>query len=807
MKRFPTLWAVIGLSLLVSACGSDSSSTKKPTADIKLQAPTSTEFSLENGNVTVSLDGSGSSSPRDGATLKYRWQLVSNPSFSEADLSAPAAAATDLVADLPGNYVISLIVNDGTIDSQPSRIELTATSPIPVAITETTYSLRLGVATLGLDGSKSLLPHGKTGELDYKWTLTSKPETSAGYISNEDKSNATLHPDVEGKYLLNLVVSFDGKASEPRQVSVTVSAGDAPPVAKADDVTVKLGEVVTLDASNSEDPDGKALQYRWKWGYNSRSLPIPELKNRTSKTAQFTPIAAGTYNLKLFVFDGKWKSEEKDVVVTVEKDPAATTNAMPVGKLVATGYYPSNSVGDQEVGYRADFKFEGYDPEGEPLQVISATLLEKPAGSTVELINNKFSKLGHKIQKLDTAGTYKVEMTVSDGVNQVTSQATMEAKVGMVNNRPSTSRVDTETPSVVVGQPLLFIASSKDKDNDPLTFEWTLKDKPDGSNATIVAEVDPDEGDMRRARVVTDVPGSYTAELIVKDDRGLYAKYSADEEGFAKLENQKPEIRSVVWARNWGRLKPGENYYQILPCMSLLHRAVVVDPDGDKIDFVDHIKVELIEKPEGGAFTTRPSAADCPNTVGQVFTKPGRYKFRYIATDTIEKSVPYDFVVDVDSLDNAKGVRLRSHYSDGDSLWRPLPHENKPPFANVTNPTTTPIETESSISWSLQAVDGDYTIEQVKVSHINAPDQELVSLKPRFENVAEGIVIKQGTELDFKTVFPAVPCIRTDDRAEGFHFSFRIKEIPEVTFTYEKWLGPVNGSLSQWEECTLGQIN
>ena len=41
--------------------------------------------------------------------------------------------------------------------------------------------------------------------------------------------------------------------------------------------------------------------------------------------------------------------------------------------------------------------------------------------------------MGKKIQKLDVEGMYKVRMVVSDGVNQLTTDATMEAKIGNVN--------------------------------------------------------------------------------------------------------------------------------------------------------------------------------------------------------------------------------------------------------------------------------------------------------------------------------------------------------------------------------------
>jgi hypothetical protein len=559
-----------------------------------------------------------------------------------------------------------------------------------------------------------------------------------------------------------------------------------------------MGQKATLDASTSTDFEGADLQYRWRIS-DGPFEPYPILNNAATATPDFVPTAAGEYTLKLFVFDGQRASEDLTITVTAAVDPAATENKAPVGELEATGYYPSKSVGEQEVGLRADFKFVGYDPEGETLQVVSAELLEKPQGSAIELINNKYAKLGHKIAKLDVAGIYRVRMVISDGTNRITKEATMEAKVGGVNNRPATGYVKADSKAVIVGEPLIFdSASAKDKDGDPITFEWTLIDKPNGSNAVITPVIHPDSNDYRRAEVVTDAPGIYRVRLIAKDDRGLYSHYDSEDFGYAKTVNHKPKIHSVVWARSWGRLAPGENYYQILPCMSLLHRPIVIDPDGDEV-FTHN---ELLSVPsDGGKFTSRPDEADCPNTRGQVFTKPGTYVFRYYATDIISDADDYDFVVNVEPLENARGVRLKSVSERGD-IWRPLPYEFIPTDRYVFSPSLDPVEA-TYIPWAMIAADADYTIENVQVRHINGG---LKSLTPSFEGLADGTVIKKGETLNFKTQFPAIPCQRTDEGKEGFHLSFNIKEIPEISFVYENWIGSDNKSTSRWEACESGDL-
>ena len=132
-----------------------------------------------------------------------------------------------------------------------------------------------------------------------------------------------------------------------------------------------------------------------------------------------------------------------------------------------------------------------------------------------------------------------------------------------------------------------------------------------------------------------------------------------------------------------------------------------------------------------------------------------------------------------------------------------MPYEYKPPYGFVFSPSGKPITSETSIRWSLTAADADYTVENVVVKHLNGG---LASLTPRFEGLTEGRVIKQGETVEFRTIFPTVPCQRNDDKKEGFHLSFNIKDQPKLSFVYEHWVGD-SGYMSTWEQCQPGQLD
>lgn len=79
--------------------------------------------SINTGTI-VQLDGT-SSYDGDGDQLTYIWSLDSKPFTSFASLNNATTATPSIKVDKAGEYLISLVVNDGTEDSEPSSITLT----------------------------------------------------------------------------------------------------------------------------------------------------------------------------------------------------------------------------------------------------------------------------------------------------------------------------------------------------------------------------------------------------------------------------------------------------------------------------------------------------------------------------------------------------------------------------------------------------------------------------------------------------------------------------------------------------------
>ncbi len=95
-------------------------------------APTAVAGPSQNVTVgaTVMLNGSSSSDPQNDA-LTYSWAFVSRPAGSVATLSQASSVRPSFVADVAGNFVVRLIVNDGQLSSAQSLTTITATAPTP----------------------------------------------------------------------------------------------------------------------------------------------------------------------------------------------------------------------------------------------------------------------------------------------------------------------------------------------------------------------------------------------------------------------------------------------------------------------------------------------------------------------------------------------------------------------------------------------------------------------------------------------------------------------------------------------------
>ncbi|GLS83010.1 PKD domain-containing protein [Paraferrimonas haliotis] len=188
-------------------------------------------FSIAQG-MTVVLDGTRSSDP-DAQPITFSWSFVSKPSGSSATFADnppanPKASYVNLssvtfVGDVPGDYKVKLTVSDGELsDSTQMVVSVnpvnTNTQPVANAGDD-----KLNVVTGSAVHIASASTDADGDTLTYQWSLKSKPNSSTATVTST--ANAfDFTPDVEGQYVIELVVNDGQVDSAPDTVVIGAKA-------------------------------------------------------------------------------------------------------------------------------------------------------------------------------------------------------------------------------------------------------------------------------------------------------------------------------------------------------------------------------------------------------------------------------------------------------------------------------------------------------------------------------------------------------------------------------------------------------
>lgn len=376
-----------------------------------------------NLGVRVVLDGSGSFDAEQD-TLTYSWSLVS-PQGSTAQLEDETKAVAGFMPDVAGEFSATLVVNDGKVDSIPATITITVTgeditNQPPVADAGVNRQVEVGQA-ITLDASASSDPEGQA--LTYAWSIVSGPAGSSAELQSIDMQMASLTPDVEGMYQLRLIVSDGQLGSNPALLTLTAvpnkPANQAPVARQSADQSVEVDQVVTLDGSSSQDPDGDAITYLWtldKPAGSSAFLSAP-----TASKPTFTADAEGIYTASLTVRDAELPSEASTSTITVSLGNQPPEARVGMARNAVVGQVVTLDGGSSQ------------DPDGDAM-TFSWTLSGKPTGSsaTLAMATSMMPTFAP-----DVPGSYIAELVVNDGA---------------VNSPPASVLIEVIEPCLIISE-------------------------------------------------------------------------------------------------------------------------------------------------------------------------------------------------------------------------------------------------------------------------------------------------------------------------------------------------------------------
>ena len=219
---------------------------------------------VEEGG-TVTLDGSNSTDPDDGIA-SYLWAQTGGTSVTLSDINVVQLTfiAPNVGPDGESLTFQLTVTDSGGLQSTDSCIvNITGDNDPPNADAGPDQTVDEG-ETVTLDGSNSTDPDD--GIASYLWTQTAGTPVTLSDPTAVKPTFTSPNVGSDGESLtFQLTVTDNGGLQDTDTCIVNVTWENNPPTADAGpDQTVAEGIIVTLDGSNSSDPDNSIASYLWE---------------------------------------------------------------------------------------------------------------------------------------------------------------------------------------------------------------------------------------------------------------------------------------------------------------------------------------------------------------------------------------------------------------------------------------------------------------------------------------------------------------------------------------------------------------
>jgi K319L-like, PKD domain len=271
--------------------------------------------------------------------------------------------------------------------------------------------------------------------------------------------------------------SDDDDSNDNDPGSQTDPAAQVQPVASVETaLNVKVGEVISLDGSESSASSGRTISY--DWDVTTPTGSMESLDNDSAVMPRMTTDAAGVYQFSLQVDDGQLSSDAATITVTAT---APDVNAAPNAVVTTSG---------NRVTINSMVNFSGedsYDPDSGDISGLTFDWsLNTPSNSnsTATLIYDSETKTTGNFVP-DKAGDYTLTLTVTDE-DQSSSQFSSIISVSDQTMDVAVYFAD----DIYVVNDVITVDGSESVILDGNNFVWSFVSVPDGSVAPEITDSD-----------------------------------------------------------------------------------------------------------------------------------------------------------------------------------------------------------------------------------------------------------------------------------------------------------------------------
>jgi PKD repeat protein len=221
-------------------------------------AKAGTDQSIYVGQTAV-LDGSASFDPDGTPIAGYTWKIDAAPAGSTAALSCLTCVNPALYPDRVGAYQMSLVVNDGVLDSAAATVTVTVTANLPpLAMAGATPASGYAPLTVALSAAGSSDP--ENGPLSYSWNFGDGSPSAIGINPSHTYVSS-------GGYTAVLTVTDDFGNTAQASAVITVTTPNLPPaVAPTATPTSGTAPLTVRFMAGATDPENDPLSYSWNFG-------------------------------------------------------------------------------------------------------------------------------------------------------------------------------------------------------------------------------------------------------------------------------------------------------------------------------------------------------------------------------------------------------------------------------------------------------------------------------------------------------------------------------------------------------------